>query len=421
MGHHDIPRLDASNLGGITTLMNKNMVRADIDLKHAENDVMGRKQKEHRPVDVDPIKLYDMEMTKIAEEIGIDLQDDSRGGGTHKHSASKSYDVERGPSISLPSRHDRDKKRSRPSSIRSIDSIRSRGSRGGSGGGSQWSGSGSEYSYDSEYDSDYSGSGSAISSGYGSGSSRRSGGSDGAFPSISRPSFGQQGPGSASSGGGRRRSHHNNITNEQERRSQIHSVINNIRHETKTTYGIEHERIQDMKIVKLEEIDSIKAQLEEEGIPVSTAGSPTINSSLEEIEATLRILTLKTDRARYSTFAEEMILGVAEAFEAVFDGTRKIPILGIAPSYVGYSSTVAVKLARCRSSTASIVGGIIEKHSISPSWRLAMELLPGFLLYPRVASKAQNKSSLHSEFVGRAMNDIRDADREKNFQDLHDI
>src|SRR5690349_3474992 len=98
MGHDAIPRLDASNLAGITTLMNQNMVKQDIQLDHAEADVMGRKQpKKHH--DVDPIKLYDQEMNKLAEEIGIDLEEDQQ---SHKPSKTP-YDIE----SYNPGRHER--------------------------------------------------------------------------------------------------------------------------------------------------------------------------------------------------------------------------------------------------------------------------------------------------------------------------
>lgn len=392
----EILRAGAAHLGGVTTLMNKNNVKQDINLDDAEANIIGKKIKRQPEDDFDPIKLYEQEMKKIADETGIEF--------VSERTNSKSSQLN-------SNHHQSSSSRSRSHKPLSVSSISSgtdwSASDSGSESGSGSYESGSQYSYDSEYDSEYSGSSRSSASGQSSRSSASRQSRRSVRSRRSNRSYG---------GGGHRSS---NLTHEQERRSQINSVINNIRNETKTTYGLEHERIQDTKIIKLEQIDSIKTQLEDEGISVNSVGNPTISSSLEEIDATLRILTLKADRARYSTIADEVVLGMAEMVESVFDGTRKIPIINVAPNYTGYSSTVAVKLARCRSSTASIVGGIIEKHSISPSTRLIMELLPSFLLYPRIASKAQNKSSLHNEFVGRAMNDIRS--NEASLNNLRDI
>jgi hypothetical protein len=410
----NVPNLSASNIGGMTSLMNQQKVRKDIDLDQAEALVQGKAYKQKRN-EVDPIKLYDAEMSKIAEEIGIDLGADDR---SKSRSSAKGYDIE---SYDPRGSHGHKTSKHRAPSIKSIRSVRSAS-------GSDWSGSsdsdgssgsGSYDSYDSEYDSEYTGSTRSSVSG-GSSRSESRGGGYGGFSSR-RSDRSDRSERSSRSARSHRRSRSGNMTHEQERRSHIHNVIGNIRTETKTTYGIENERIQDMKITKLEQIDALKEQLEEDGISITTAGSPTVTSSLEEIDATLRILTIRADRDRYATFANEMIVGFAEVIETVFDGSRKVPILGIAPNYTGYSGTVATKLSRCRSSTASFVGGIIEKHQISPGWRLAMEFLPGFLLYPRIAGKAQAQSSLHNEFVGRAMNDIRDADRPQSFRDLNDL
>lgn len=368
-----VPRHDASNLAGIGILMNKDNVKPDIDIEKATADVMGKKVKRERNSELDPIKLYNMEMSNLANEIGISLDESPT-------------DIK-----------NNFKQNSKPS----VSSSGSEWSSSGSGSESG-SGSGSEYSYDSEYDTDVS-----MSSGYDS-SAAYSQSSRGSIRS-SRSSRSQK---SSRSRRSERRSSRHNITNEQDRRSQIHSVMSDLRTQTTTSYGIENERIMDLKIQKLELIDTLKTQLTDDGISVTTAGDPTVSSSLEEIDATLKILTLKADRSRYSTIFEESLLCCAEAFETVFDGTRTIPVIGWTPDYTGYASNLSGKLVRCRGATSTIVGDIIEKHSISPGTRLMMELLPSFLLYPHMNAKTKNKTSLHSEFTNRNIGYIHAAEKQ---------
>ena len=62
----EILRAGAAHLGGVTTLMNKNNVKQDINLDDAEANIIGKKIKRQPEDDFDPIKLYEQEMKKIA-------------------------------------------------------------------------------------------------------------------------------------------------------------------------------------------------------------------------------------------------------------------------------------------------------------------------------------------------------------------
>ena len=106
------------------------------------------------------------------------------------------------------------------------------------------------------------------------------------------------------------------------------------------------ERAQDQKASKIEQIASIKMALAEEGIDTAMIATPLMSSSMEEIDSTLNLLLMKNNRYRYSSLAEEVISAGAEILESVFDGSRKVPVLGWSPDYTGYSSTVNVKLHR---------------------------------------------------------------------------
>jgi hypothetical protein len=165
--------------------------------------------------------------------------------------------------------------------------------------------------------------------------------------------------------------------------------------------------------------------LEEEGIDCSSVSNPTPESQMKEIDAVLNILRLKNDRNRYSSLAEEVILGVAEGIETVFDGTRAVPLLGWRPDYTGYHSTVNAKLHRMRFETSQVVGNIIEKYNVGPTARIILEMLPSFFLYPRQRRAQRGKPGLSSDphvaDAGGAMTAIRNADMPKSLEDARRI
>lgn len=217
------------------------------------------------------------------------------------------------------------------------------------------------------------------------------------------------------SGGG------NADTEEQRRRRHINSVVADIRGETRTSFGVEAEREQDMKASKLEQIGQLRMTLEEEGIDCDSVSNPSSASPMAEIDSVLNILRLKNDRNRYSTLAEEVILGAAEGIETVFDGTREVPFFGWKPDYTGYHSTVNIKLHRMRFETSQLVGNVIQKFNIGSTSRIIMELLPSFFLYPRQQKKQRGAPGLSSDphiADGRmAMSAIRAADERNNSLD----
>jgi hypothetical protein len=310
------------------------------------------------------------------------------------------------------------------------------GSETGSGSGSEESGSGSE---ESGSGSEESGSGSEES---GSGSGESGSGSE------------ESGSGSEESGnekvdriitnlerdlGIKSKKHHHRrvhqtsvphverkrsdrVTDEQERRRHINGVISDLRGETRTTFGVERERVQDIKASKLEQIGQLRMTLEEEGIDCASVTNPSMESPMEEIDSVLNILRLKNDRNRYASLAEEVILGAAEGVEAVFDGTRAVPIFGWRPDYSGYHSTVNVKLHRMRFETSQVVGNIIEKYNIGATSRIIMELLPSFFLYPRQQRKQRGSPGLsndpHVADARHAMSAIRSSDERRSLDDV---
>jgi hypothetical protein len=469
------PRLDAANIAGITSLMNQQNIKQGIDLEKIEKDIMGKKEdKTSRHSENDPVKLYTQELNQLADELGIELLDDdvklTKTGpigsdnisnmikpiymGTEKYH-SKTSNKTSNKSRNKSSNKYRNKSKGSVSgssvsrSSLSGSSLSGSSGSGSSGSGSSYSGSsysgssesgssesGSSYSGSSDSGSSYSGSsysgssysGSSYSgssrSGSGSGSSRSDSTDDENYKkSKKHGKHGNHGK------HGKHGNHSNMLSVIPEERKHINYVVGNIRNETETAIGEEKERLRDNKASKLEQIGQLRMALEDEGIDCTSVTKPSMDSSIDEIDGVLNILRLKNDRNRYSTLAEEIILGVAEGIETVFNGTRRIPILGWRPDYTGYHNTVNVKLHRMRFETSQVVGSIIEKRKISPTARIALELLPSFLLYPR-QQKIQKESSksLYDGYSSNkitdarsAYNSIRTADEKKSLYDALEI
>jgi hypothetical protein len=207
------------------------------------------------------------------------------------------------------------------------------------------------------------------------------------------------------------------VTEEQGRSERKRAMMEDLRKETRTSFGIERERVRDIKSCKLEQIGQLRMTLEEEGIDTSAVGNPTIDSEMADIDSVLNILKMKNDRNRYSSIADEIILGLAELIETVFDGTTTIPIINWTPDYTGYHNTVNAKLHRMRFETAQVVGSIIEKYDVSSDARIFMELAPSFFLYPRQQQKQRAAPGLHSD-LSSAMLKINEADKKKNLDDI---
>jgi hypothetical protein len=484
----DIPRLDAANLAGLTTLMNPQNVKPNTDLDAAEKSVMGKSQGKTKVSDVDPVKLYNEELGKLAGELGIDLLDDAgssdkagrsaspldtmsedlvpRGGGIQSvrskpPSQAQAQARPRGPLTnagidSLIDDIDLDQPDSPPGGRNFGGSSRTRSPRDDTDEESDGSDS-SDYtdesnSGDSEY-TDESRSESDDDRAY-SGDDDRSGDRGGhddrdrrdhreeliddEVDEVISKLEGDLGIRTESRDRKRhkvrpidvpqidRHPHkHQSLTEEQERRSHINSVLHDMRKETRTTFGTEKERIQDIKAGKLEQIGQLRMTLEEEGIDTKSVTNPTQDSPMEEIDSVLNILRLKNDRNRYSSLAEEVVLGLSEAVETVFDGSRRLPVVGWKPDYTGYHNTVNCKLHRMRFETSQVVGSIIEKYNIGPTGRIILELLPSFFLYPRQQKKQKGTPGLHNDpqvaDARQAYAAIRDSDENRDLANVRDL
>lgn len=179
-----------------------------------------------------------------------------------------------------------------------------------------------------------------------------------------------------------------NMTIEEKRQDKINNVLRDI-DDRELEFNVEKEKEEDDKASLLEQIDMLKITLEDDGVDIS--GVPNIDkgSSMKDIQNVYKILRLKNDRNRYCSFAEEMILSGAYGMEYLFDGKREW-FGGRKPDLTDWSSTVKIKLRRMRYETSTLVQEVMQEYNLSPSVRLALELIPSMFLYSRNRRLTQN-------------------------------
>jgi hypothetical protein len=396
-------RLDAAGLTAITTLMNKSKVNMTLDLKKAENEIMGISTSRKKEINV--IEEYDKKINSFAQSIGINIgksgvdvmslsgSDDDSDAESSDGSQSTNSEVSSNSGYS--SRTGRSSKSSE--SDRSSQSSRSsRSSRSSQSSGSTYSNSSSAVSSDMRRMT-YITSKKYNHSGHRDSHRDRDGHRD-------------------------RGSHRDRDRPQSEYVNPINARFDQMHQEQPIAASTDRIKQMELKSVKIEKIQQLYGILTDAGIDCSKLVIPTADSSMQEIDLTLSSLQLKNDRNRYSTMAEEVLLTAAASVERLLDGTREIPLLGIRPDYTNYSATLNVKLHSLRYHTAQAVGEMIERHNFGHKTRIMMELLPGFFLYPIQQAKNSRDPGLTAEHLG-AINNIRKATTPltPNLKDLTDI
>lgn len=178
------------------------------------------------------------------------------------------------------------------------------------------------------------------------------------------------------------------MTMEQKKQSYVDDVLQDLNNDESLEFDIDKEKDEDDKNILLEQIDMLRDTLDDDGIRLNNVPIVTKDNSISDIKNIYKILSIKNDRNRYCSFAEELILSAAYGIEYMFDG--KNTYFGRTPDLGGWSSTVRIKLRRCRYQTSTLVKDIMQDYSFGPSFQLMLELIPSLFLYSRT-KKLANK------------------------------
>jgi hypothetical protein len=183
-------------------------------------------------------------------------------------------------------------------------------------------------------------------------------------------------------------------TREQERKSHINSVMNNIM--PNNSFNFEEEKREDAKCAMLEEIDSLIYSLQDAEVDLSRIPKVDFRSSYEEIEMVLKILRHKSDRTRYCNLAEEFFIWGAYGMEELFNGER-VWFGRYQPCLTGWHTQVQTKLRRMRHDTSQLVSEVMHDYNISPGMRVLLELIPNMFVYSSEKKKNQLQANMYSD------------------------
>jgi hypothetical protein len=173
-------------------------------------------------------------------------------------------------------------------------------------------------------------------------------------------------------------------TVEQQRRSHIDTVIG-----SSNQGGIplfEAEKREDKKCEMLADIDSHMSLLSGMGVDTTRWATVDKDTDYASVESMHKFLSYKYDKARYSSFAEELIMLGAYTLEDLFDGKRMW--FGKCPNMKGYHNQARIKLRRVRNDTAQIVSATMQSiDGVGPLIRLLIEFIPNMFIYSHVRSE----------------------------------
>lgn len=196
------------------------------------------------------------------------------------------------------------------------------------------------------------------------------------------------------------------MTMEQKKQNYVNEVLHDIDTDENLEFDIDKEKDEDDKNALLEQIDILRDTLEDDGINLANVPHVTKSNSLSDITNVYKILQLKNDRNRYCSFAEELILSGAYGLEYLFDGQKEW--FGRKPDLVGWSSTVRIKLRRCRFQTSTLVKDMMQNYNMGPGFQLLLELIPSLFLYSR-AKKSVNTASNDDLRYDEAISNLNDS------------
>jgi hypothetical protein len=412
---------DATNLTGISQLLNKQHINDKIDLAALERDMIGGNGIRRMKVN-DPAKEFRSRMEEINRDSGMEVIEITRAPD---------------PSARKPSRIAVKNKPSSPSASSSGES----GSESGSESESE-SGSGSESS---------SGSGSGFESGSDSGSGSGSGESDDILSAIkggkSKPRE-QLRPVTSSLRPIDNRPHHSHQSHHSHRPPQAYpppqpqpqgypppqqgypqqgqqmpppqaypppqntpldQAMQAYAGNT-IDYGLEsREDEEEKKADLLEDIDELKYELEDDDVDLSRIPEVNQDSTIEEIHNVRKTLRKKYDRRRFNSFGTEFILAFAQGVEYICDGERKVGNYTV-PDLTNWHNTVRTKLRKLRYETSTIVSGTMEKFNIGPVGRLGLELVPSAFLHSKMRKDQKGKSNYTTDQMSEAYDQLAQYD-----------
>lgn len=173
---------------------------------------------------------------------------------------------------------------------------------------------------------------------------------------------------------------------------------------------VEKENEEENKTFMLEDIDELWAELQDDEVDLSRIPKVNQDSTLEDVAQVQKILRMKYDRRRYTTFGTEFILAGVHGLEYLFDGKRKWG--PYQPDLTNWHNTVRTKLRRMRYETSMIVSDVMHQWNVGAFTRVMIELVPSAFLHSRMRSEQHGKAGYSPDQMSEAYDALRAYDKE---------
>lgn len=163
-------------------------------------------------------------------------------------------------------------------------------------------------------------------------------------------------------------------------------------------FTLEKDQQDELRALRLDQIAAMRESLLDDGIDCSKIPEVTSDSDDVLIESVHRLLNIRSDRAKYSTFAEEFILTGVMGLETLFDG-QNIYFGKYRPDLTGWNQSVLAKIKKVRPEMGALVGSVMREYQISPWFRIMFELVPSALLHMRLQAQKNTKTDISNDPV----------------------
>jgi len=170
------------------------------------------------------------------------------------------------------------------------------------------------------------------------------------------------------------------------------------------------ENEEENKTFMLEDIDELMAELQDDDVDLSRIPKVNQDSPLDDVSQVQKILRMKYDRRRYTTFGTEFILAGVHGLEYLFDGKRKWG--PYQPDLTNWHNTVRTKLRRMRYETSMIVADAMSTWNVGALTRIMIELVPSAFLHSRMRSEQHGKAGYSPDQMSETYDALRAYDKE---------
>lgn len=155
------------------------------------------------------------------------------------------------------------------------------------------------------------------------------------------------------------------------------------------------------KAILVDDISSLRQMLKDSGIDVTSIEEPRMDMSKDNLLRIRHRLQIKNDRSRANAIGDEILMLGAKGLEMIFNGEREI--FGYKLDARGFHNTLRTKLRRMKYETSVFISEVMRDYSVSPKMRIAIEVVPSFILYVSSRKKDTKPSATDQDWENASM------------------